>query len=198
MREKSTAVLVSGEGSNLQALLDVRARGLMPHARIALVVSSRPGVYALERAKAAGVPSAVLTWKAGGGAAFDGALLALLRERGIEAAALAGFLPILGERVIEAYRGRIINIHPSLLPAFGGTGCYGIQVHRRALEAGVKVTGATVHLVDGTVDGGTILLQKAVEVHAGDTPETLQTRVMKEAEWTLLPRALEQLCAALP
>jgi phosphoribosylglycinamide formyltransferase-1 len=172
----------------------------MPHARIALVVSSRPGVYALERAKAAGVPSAVLEQAMGGAgkAAFDGALLALLRERGIEAAALAGFLPILGERVIEAYRGRIINIHPSLLPAFGGTGCYGIQVHRRALEAGVKVTGATVHLVDGTLDGGTILLQKAVEVHAGDTPETLQTRVMKEAEWELLPQALEQLCAALP
>ena len=189
------AVLVSGGGTNLQALLDEKARGGLKNAEFALVVSSRPGVFALERAQKAGVPTAVIARRAYASAAdYDQALLKVLRENRIDAVVLAGFLSILGMPVIEAYPRRILNVHPSLIPSFCGEGYYGLRVHECALQKGVKVTGATVHLVNEIPDGGEILLQKAVEVLPGDTPEILQKRVMEQAEWILLPRALDMLC----
>ncbi len=196
--KKRVAVLVSGGGTNLQALLDACARGEMPHADITLVVSSRPGVKALERADKAGVDNLVVERKAFADLyAYDGALLALLWERGIDLLVTAGFMTILGPEVLKAYNGRIVNVHPSLIPSFCGDGMYGLRVHEAALAYGVKVTGATVHLVNEITDGGKILLQKAVEVKEGDTPEALQRRVMEEAEWILLPKAVEMLCAKL-
>ena len=192
------AVLVSGGGTNLQALLDSEARGENPHGRISLVVASKPGVYALERAKNAGVPGVVVRRKNYALAEdFDDALLAVLRSHGIGLVVLAGFLSILGPQVVDAFPGRIVNVHPSLIPSFCGEGMYGLRVHQAALERGVKVTGATVHLVNEVPDGGKILLQKAVEVRDGDTPEILQKRVMEEAEWVLLPKAAQMCCAAL-
>lgn len=195
---KRVAVLVSGGGTNLQALLDAQTAGEMPHARIALVISSKAGVVALQRAAGAKVQSIVL---AGGPAAdaeeYDHTLLCSLQEHHIDVVVLAGFLRILGPAVLQAYAGRILNVHPSLLPAFGGSGCYGLRVHQAALQRGVKVSGATVHLVTEEVDGGPILMQKAVEVLEDDTPETLQQRILRQAEWVLLPKALEQLCAHL-
>ncbi len=189
------AVLVSGGGTNLQALLDEKARGGLKNAEFALVVSSRPGVFALERAQKAGVPTAVIARRAYASAAdYDQALLKVLRENRIDAVVLAGFLSILGMPVIEAYPRRILNVHPSLIPSFCGEGYYGLRVHECALQKGVKVTGATVHLVNEIPDGGEILLQKAVEVLPGDTPEILQKRVMEQAEWIVLPRALDMLC----
>lgn len=188
------AVLVSGGGTNLQALIDARARGDLPHGELVLVVSSKEGVYALERAEKAGIPTAVVSRKALGGdqEAFESALTALLEEYGVELIILAGFLSILSGAFTRRYENRILNIHPALIPSFCGKGMYGLKVHEAALACGVKVTGATVHYVNEVPDGGQILLQKAVEVLPGDTPETLQRRVMEQAEWLLLPRAAEQ------
>lgn len=192
---KRVAVLVSGGGTNLQALLESEARGENPNGKIVLVVASKPGVYALERAANFGVESAVVARKEYADSdAFDAALLDTLQSHQIDVVVLAGFLLVLGPRVIEAYRNRILNVHPSLIPSFCGPGFYGLRVHEAALARGVKVTGATVHLVNEECDGGPILLQNAVAVQPGDTPEVLQKRVMVEAEWKLLPQALAMVC----
>ena len=192
---KRVAVLVSGGGTNLQALLESEARGENPNGKIVLVVASKPGVYALERASNFGVESAVVARKEYADSdAFDAALLDTLQSHQIDVVVLAGFLSVLGPRVIEAYRNRILNVHPSLIPSFCGPGFYGLRVHEAALARGVKLTGATVHLVNEECDGGPILLQKAVAVQPGDTPEVLQKRVMVEAEWKLLPQALAMVC----
>ena len=189
------AVLVSGGGTNLQAILDAQAAGAIPHGQVSLVVASKPGVYALERAAKAGVESAVVSRRDYPSAeAFDAALLDTLQSHGIQLVVLAGFLSILGPSVIAAYPDRIVNVHPSLIPSFCGEGFYGLRVHEAALAKGVKVTGATVHLVNEVCDGGRILLQRAVDVEPGDTPEILQKRVMEQAEWKLLPAAVEMLC----
>ena len=194
----NVAVLVSGGGTNLQAILDAKAAGALPHAKIALVLASKPGVYALERASKAGVPGIVVARKSyAAPEEYDAALLAALREHRIDVVVLAGFLSILGPSVIAAYPERILNVHPSLIPSFCGAGYYGLRVHEAALAKGVKVTGATVHFVNEVPDGGRILLQQAVDVLPGDTPETLQKRVMEQAEWKLLPRALAQLTEEL-
>ena len=186
------AVLVSGGGTNLQALIDAERAGALGSGQIALVIASRPGVYALERARRAGIETAVVDRRTA--ADPDGEMAALLSAHRIDLVVLAGFLSILGEKVLERYTDRILNIHPALIPAFCGRGMYGLRVHEAVLRAGVKVTGATVHLVNEVVDGGRILLQKAVEVKEGDTPESLQRRVMEEAEWVLLPQAVRMMC----
>lgn len=192
------AVLVSGGGTNLQALLDAKRAGALPHAEIAVVVSSRAGVKALERAENAGVEALTLPRRDyADNEGYSQALLSLLRPRGIEVIVLAGFLTVLSAEFCKAYENRILNVHPSLIPSFCGPGFYGLRVHEAALQYGVKVTGATVILVNEVTDGGKILLQKAVDVLCGDTPETLQRRVMEQAEWLLLPRALEMVCAGL-
>ncbi|MCI6730278.1 MAG: phosphoribosylglycinamide formyltransferase [Candidatus Faecousia sp.] len=186
------AVLVSGGGTNLQALLDAEAAGSIPSGEIALVVSNNPGAYALERAKNAGVPAAVISKKeCGSQAAFEARLQGILELDAIDMVILAGFMCILTENFTKKWPNRILNIHPSLIPAFCGEGFYGLHVHEAALARGVKVTGATVHFVNEIPDGGPILLQKAVEVLPGDTPETLQRRVMEQAEWILLPQAAQ-------
>ena len=187
-----TAVLVSGGGTNLQALIDAAARGEMPHADLALVVSNSAGAYALERAKRAGIRAEYLE-KAG----FEERLEALLEAEGIGMIALAGFLRILSEGFTRRWAGRIINIHPSLIPSFCGAGYYGLRVHEAALARGVKVTGATVHFVNEIPDGGEIIAQRAVEVLPGDTPEALQRRVMEQAEWIILPQAAEKVAEML-
>lgn len=190
------AVLVSGGGTNLQALLDAKARGEIPHGEFVRVIASRPDAYALTRAANAGIGGEVISRKSFATLEeYDAAILNALRACGAQIVVLAGFLSILGPTVIEAYRDRIINIHPALIPSFCGKGYYGLRVHEAALARGVKVTGATVHLVNEIPDGGPILSQKAVLVEAGDTPETLQRRVMEQAEWLLLPRAVEEHCA---
>lgn len=186
------AVLVSGGGTNLQALIDAEKAGKMPHGDIVLVVASRPDAYALERAKNAGIESVVVRRKDYENPEdYDKAMIDVLRSHDIEEVILAGFLSILGHSVIEAYPQRILNIHPSLIPSFCGKGYYGLKVHEAALARGVKVTGATVHYVNEIPDGGEIVLQKAVEIMDGDTPEVLQRRVMEQAEWILLPEAAE-------
>ena len=186
------AALVSGGGTNLQAILDAQAAGKIPHGEVVLVVSNRTGAYALERAKAVGVPTLTLTRKAcGGQAGFEAALLSALQEAKAELIVLAGFLAILSREFTDRWPRRILNVHPSLIPAFCGEGFYGLKVHEAALARGVKVTGATVHYVNEIPDGGEILLQKAVSIRKGDTPEVLQRRVMEQAEWKLLPRAVE-------
>ena len=188
-------VLVSGGGTNLQALLDAQKRGEIPDGEISLVIASRKKAYALERARMAGVPALALPRRDYENPAdYDAALLTALQEAGVELVVLAGFLCVLGEKMLKGYEGRIVNVHPSLIPAFCGDGFYGLHVHEAALERGVKVTGATVHLVNEVTDGGPILLQKAVEVLEGDTPESLQKRVMEQAEWVLLPQAVSMLC----
>ena len=188
------AVLVSGGGTNLQALIDAKAAGKLPNAQLALVVASKPGVYALERAAKAGIETAVVRRKDYASAdAFNDAMLQTLQSHGIEAVVLAGYLSMVGQSVVRAYPDRILNIHPSLIPSFCGAGYYGLRVHQAALKKGVKVTGATVHLVNEAYDDGRIVLQKAVYVEEGDTPETLQRRVMEQAEWEILPRALDLL-----
>lgn len=193
-----TAVLVSGGGTNLQALIDAARGGRLPSAELALVVSSRADAYALERAKAAGIPSAVVAKAKGEDSeAYGERLLSVLRENRISLVVLAGFLTILPANVVRAFPDRILNVHPSLIPAFGGKGFYGLKVHEAALARGVKVTGATVHVVNEIPDGGPILLQKAVAVLPGDTPETLQRRVMEQAEWLLLPQAVEMVASAI-
>ena len=192
MRKARIAVLVSGGGTNLQAILDAQAAGKLPHGQVALVVSNRTGAYALERARAAGVEALTLTRKAcGGQAGFEAALTEALAARGIELIVLAGFLSILSEDFTGRWPRRILNVHPSLIPAFCGAGFYGLKVHEAALRRGVKVTGATVHFVNEIPDGGEIIYQKAVRIQPGDTPEVLQRRVMEQAEWKLLPRAVE-------
>lgn len=189
------AVLVSGGGTNLQAILESERRGENPNGKVTLVVASKPGVYALERAANFGVETAVVRRKDyAASEEFDTALLSVLKDHGIELVVLAGFLSVLGPSVIAAYPNRILNIHPSLIPSFCGPGYYGLKVHEEALKRGVKVTGATVHFVNEVCDGGPILLQKAVEVQPGDTPEVLQKRVMVEAEWKLLPQAIAMVC----
>lgn len=192
--------MVSGGGTNLQALIDAQERGELSSGKIALVIASREGAYALERAKKAGIPTAVIPRKDyATQEAFDKAILNAWKEARIHLVVLAGYLSILSAMVTSgAYRDRIINVHPSLIPSFCGEGFYGLRVHEAALEKGVKVTGATVHMVNEVPDGGKILLQKAVEVREGDTPEALQKRVMEEAEWVLLPQAAELMCRELP
>ena len=189
------AVLVSGGGTNLQALMDGEQAGKLPHGQLVLVVSNQSGAYALERAKKAGIPTATLLKKElGSQEAFEQALLNLLREHNIQLVVLAGFLSILSKSFTDAYPQRILNIHPSLIPSFCGAGFYGLKVHEAALARGVKVTGATVHFVNEIPDGGQILAQKAVDILPGDTPELLQRRVMEQAEWLLLPEATEAVC----
>ena len=189
------AVLVSGGGTNLQALIDAQAAGKLGCGQISLVVSSNSKAYALTRAENAGIPSAVVRRKDfASGEEYDLALAQTLKDNGIQLVVLAGFLSILGPKFIEAYRDRIINIHPSLIPSFCGDGFYGLRVHEAALEKGVKVTGATVHFVNEICDDGEIILQKAVYVEEGDTPEILQRRVMEQAEWELLPKATAMIC----
>ena len=190
------AVLVSGGGTNLQALIDAQAAGQIQNGAISLVISSRTDAFALERAKKAGIPTRVLLRKGfAEQAEYDAALLALLKEFQIQLVVLAGFMTIISETVIRQYENQIINVHPALIPSFCGPGFYGLHVHEAALEKGVKVSGATVHFVNEVCDGGPIILQKAVEVLPDDTPETLQRRIMEQAEWKLLPRAVELFCA---
>lgn len=192
----NVAVLVSGGGTNLQALIDAQNTGIIHSGRITLVVSSNPDAYALCRAEKAGIQAAVLSAKDYPSRdAYDAALDKILSAHGIDLIVLAGFLRILGAAFTKKYDGRILNVHPSLIPAFCGEGFYGLRVHERALAYGVKVTGATVHFVNEIPDGGKIILQKAVDVLDGDTPEVLQKRVMEQAEWVILPRACEMVCA---
>ena len=192
------AVLVSGGGTNLQAIIDAKRAGKIPSAELALVVASNASAYALTRAETAGIAHAVLRKeKSEAPENYGERLLTLLRENAIDVVVLAGFLTILPENVIRAYDHRILNIHPSLIPSFCGDGFYGLHVHEAALKRGVKVTGATVHFVNEITDGGDIIAQKAVEVLPGDTPEILQRRVMEQAEWILLPQALEQVAGEI-
>ena len=186
------AVFVSGGGTNLQALIDAQDSGILHSGEIKLVVASKPGVYALERAAAADIPGVVVSRKEyESQTAFEDAMIEDLDEYGIQMIILAGFLSILSEHFTSKYPERIINVHPALIPSFCGEGFYGLKVHKAALDYGVKVTGATVHYVNEVPDGGRIIFQKAVEIEDGDTPETLQRRVMEQAEWILLPKAAE-------
>ncbi len=186
------AVLVSGGGTNLQAIIDRIADGTVHNARIVRVISNNPGVYALERAEKAGIPAEVLSPKAyATREEFHDALLAALKESGADLVVLAGFLVAIPLQVVRAYAGRIINIHPALIPSFCGKGYYGLHVHEAVLARGVKVTGATVHFVDEDLDHGQIILQKAVEIPDGITPQALQKKVMEEAEWVILPKAID-------
>ena len=192
MDKTKIAVLVSGGGTNLQALIDAEAGGILKSGEIVLVIANKPGAYALTRAEKAGIPALTITKKAcGGQEAFEDALIDAMASHGVELVVLAGFMSILSERFIRHYVNRILNIHPSLIPSFCGKGFYGLKVHEAALAYGVKVTGATVHFVNEIPDGGRILLQKAVSILPGDTPETLQRRVMEQAEWIILPEAAE-------
>ena len=199
MVKTKIAVLVSGGGTNLQALIDAQMAGKLPSGEIVLVISSQHGAYAIERAAQAGIDAVVCNKKELGGTqeAFEAAICAALEEYGVEMIILAGFMSILSEAFTTRYRDRIINVHPSLIPSFCGKGMYGLKVHEAALAYGVKVTGATVHLVNEIPDGGQILLQKAVEILPADTAETLQRRVMEQAEWKLLPAAAELIAAAI-
>ena len=188
------AVLVSGGGTNLQAILDASARGEIPDGEVTLVVSDRLGTYAMERAARAGIMGLEINKKGcGGQKAFEGKLVEALEKNRTDLIVLAGFLSILTEDFTALYARRIINVHPSLIPSFCGEGFYGLKVHEAALARGVKVTGATVHFVNEIPDGGEIIAQKAVEVLPGDTPEVLQRRVMEQAEWVILPRSVEQI-----
>ena len=192
------AVLISGGGTNLQALIDAQARGELDPAGIALVISNRKAAYGLTRAGEAGIPCEVVSkYMYPDPDANDRALYEHLKKHQIDMIALGGFLGILGERVLAAYAGRIVNIHPALIPAFCGMGYYGLRVHEAALERGVKLTGATAHLVNGEVDGGPILMQTPVEVMDGDTPETLQRRVMEQGEWVLFPKAVRMIAGRI-
>ena len=185
-KKAKIAVLVSGGGTNLQALIDAQGSGVLQSGEIRVVISANPRAYALERAAKAGIETLVLPRRG-----FEEALEASLLERGIDLIILAGFMLILSESFTSRWPRRILNVHPALIPSFCGQGFYGLKVHEAALERGVKVTGATVHFVNEIPDGGEIILQKAVEVLPGDTPETLQRRVMEQAEWILLPQAAE-------
>ena len=196
--KKRIAVLVSGGGTNLQALIDAENAGKIPHGEIALVISNNPNAYALERARVNGIPGAVISKKeCGSQAAFEAQIQAVLERNGTDLIILAGFMCILSESFTSKWPKRIINVHPSLIPSFCGEGFYGLRVHQAALDYGVKVTGATVHFVNEIPDGGEIIAQKAVSIEEGDTPEILQKRVMEQAEWILLPEAAEKVCAQL-
>lgn len=187
-----TAVLVSGGGTNLQAILDAVDAGEITNAEISVVISNNPGAYALERARAKGVEAVCISPKDfGTREQFHQALLDKLQSEGVDLIVLAGFLVVIPEMLVRAYPNRIINVHPSLIPSFCGTGYYGLKVHEAALARGVKVTGATVHFVDAGTDTGPIILQKAVEIREGDTPQILQRRVMEQAEWVILPKAID-------
>ncbi len=190
------AVLVSGGGTNLQALIDAEKAGKIENGRISLVVASKPGVYALERAKNAGIEGVVLARRDFADVdAYSDALEQLLKEKKTDLIVLAGFMTITNEKFTKAFENKIINVHPALIPSFCGKGFYGLHVHEAALARGVKVSGATVHFVNEVCDGGPIILQKAVPVEQGDTPETLQRRIMEQAEWQLLPEAVSLFCA---
>ena len=193
-RKVNIAVLVSGGGTNLQALIDAQKSGIIHSGEIKLVVSNNPNAYALQRAKNANIKTAAIEKKKLSQDEFEKELLSVLSENEIDLIILAGFMCILTESFIENYRDRIINVHPSLIPSFCGKGFYGLRVHEAALSYGVKVTGATVHFVNEIPDGGKIILQKAVYIEEGDTPETLQKRVMENAEWIILPEAAEKVC----
>ena len=195
LKKTKIAVLVSGGGTNLQALIDAQSDGVIKDGEIVLVVSSQPTAYALERAKNAGIDTAVAYKKElGSHGAFEQRIRELLDEYKIDLIVLAGFMSILSESFTSAYPQRILNVHPSLIPSFCGAGFYGLRVHEAALKYGVKVTGATVHFVNEIPDGGEIVMQRAVDVKEGDTPETLQRRVMEEAEWKILPAAVQLVC----
>jgi phosphoribosylglycinamide formyltransferase-1 len=193
MAKAKIAVLVSGGGTNLQALIDTQAAGVVQSGQIALVISNNPGAFALERAAKAGIPTETVSKKQLGGSqeAFENRIKDLLAQYQIDLIVLAGFMSILSENFTKDYPERILNVHPSLIPSFCGVGYYGLRVHEEALAYGVKVTGATVHFVNEIPDGGKIILQKAVEILDGDTPEVLQRRVMEQAEWKILPAAVE-------
>jgi len=196
--KKRIAVLVSGGGTNLQALIDAENAGRIPHGEISLVISNNPNAYALERARINGIPGAVISKKeCGSQAAFEAQIQAVLERNGTDLIILAGFMCILSESFTSKWPKRILNVHPSLIPSFCGEGFYGLRVHQAALDYGVKVTGATVHFVNEIPDGGEIIAQKAVYIEDGDTPEILQKRVMEQAEWILLPEAAEKVCASL-
>ena len=198
MEQARIAVLVSGGGTNLQAILDAQAAGKLKSGRVTLVVSDRPGAYALERAAKAGVEAREISKKAiGGQEAFERALTEALTENRTDVIVLAGFLSILTADFTGRWPRRIINVHPSLIPSFCGAGFYGLKVHEAALARGVKVTGATVHFVNEIPDGGEIIAQKPVETDPADTPETLQRRVMEQAEWIILPQSVEKVCAGI-
>ena len=196
MEKVKIAVLVSGGGTNLQALIDAERSGIIESGKISLVISGNPDAYALTRAQNAGIPTAVVSKKQLGGSqeAFEAGILAEIEKAGIELIVLAGFMSILSESFTSRFPRRILNVHPALIPSFCGKGFYGLHVHEAALAYGVKVTGATVHFVNEIPDGGEIILQKAVDVCEGDTPEVLQRRVMEEAEWKILPAATEKVC----
>ncbi len=190
-----TAVLVSGGGTNLQAIIDAIQKGDVTHSELSVVISNVEGAYALTRAENAGIKTAVVTKKSmGSQEEFEKRIISILEENEIEVIVLAGFMSILSENFTKKYENRILNIHPSLIPSFCGKGFYGLKVHEKALEYGVKITGATVHFVNEIPDGGKIIMQKAVEIKEDDTPEVLQKRVMEEAEWIIFPRALEKVC----
>ena len=194
-QQKKIAVLVSGGGTNLQALIDAEKRGELGAGKITLVIASKPGVYALERAANAGIEGRVLARKDYDSiAAYSKALADEMTAAGIDLVVLAGFLTIIDEQVYEAFPNKILNVHPALIPSFCGKGFYGLHVHEAALAKGVKVSGATVHIVTPECDAGPIVLQKAVEVKQGDTPEILQRRIMEEAEWKILPEAVRLFC----
>ncbi|MBQ2841324.1 MAG: phosphoribosylglycinamide formyltransferase [Oscillospiraceae bacterium] len=196
MSRARIAVLVSGGGTNLQALIDAEKKGIIKSGKIELVISNKEGAYALVRAAKANIPSVVVPKKALGSAEiFEEKLIQLIDENKIDVIVLAGFMVILSESFTKRYPKRIINVHPSLIPSFCGEGFYGLRVHEAALEYGVKVTGATVHFVNEIPDGGEIIMQKAVSIREDDTPETLQKRVMRLAEWKILPQSVEKVCA---
>ena len=199
MKDKAKiAVFVSGGGTNLQALIDAQKSGIIRSGEIKLVLSNKRDVYALQRAKDAGIDTAVVVKKEEGSQeAFEKKIIDIVDSYGIDIIVLAGFLAILSEKFTSHYPKRIINVHPSLIPSFCGEGFYGLKVHEAALNYGVKVTGATVHIVNEIPDGGEIIMQKAVEIKEGDTPEILQSRVMEEAEWIILPAACEKVCKSI-
>ena len=198
MKKTKVAVLVSGGGTNLGALIKAAEDGIITSGEISLVISNKVGAYALERAKNAGIEALTVTKaECGSQEAFEEKLITELQSRGIELIVLAGFMAILSERFTSTFKDRIINVHPSLIPSFCGKGYYGLRVHEAALEYGVKVTGATVHYVNEIPDGGKIIMQKSVDIQDGDTPETLQRRVMEEAEWIILPLACEKVSKEL-
>lgn len=197
MIKAKIAVLVSGGGTNLQALIDAQNSGIIKSGEITLVVSNNADAYALKRAEIAGIKTAVVSKKELGANAFEEKLIATIEENQIDFIVLAGFMVILSENFTKKFDKRIINVHPSLIPSFCGEGFYGLHVHEAALNYGVKVTGATVHFVNEIPDGGEIIMQKAVEILEGDTPEILQKRVMEQAEWKILPLALEKVCSSL-
>ena len=198
MLKTKIAVLVSGGGTNLQALIDAERDGIISSGKISLVLSNKAGAYALTRAQNAGIPTVtVLRSECGGAEEFESRIIETLDKNGIELIVLAGFMSILSERFTSHYSNRIINVHPSLIPSFCGKGFYGLKVHEAALAYGVKVSGATVHFVNEIPDGGRIIMQKAVEVREDDTPETLQRRIMEEAEWKILPLSCEEVSRRL-